>query len=325
MNFDIGEDRRAFAASIDKLTSAADLPKIVRTWSAGERDSGLALYGRLGDMGVTGLLVDAAAGGVGGDTVDMIVALERLGYACVPGPVVDTVAVAPVLLGADDRAAPLASGHALASVACSTLMPRALDADIASTVLYLGEQHGSLAEVGAGHSSVDAARTVFDVAAGDRLDADATTVRRAKELGSLGTASYLLGAGLRLLEMSVEYAKLRTQFGKPIGSFQSVAHLLADTMIALELARPLVLGAALALDTGSSGAERDVSAARVACGTAADRAARSALQAHGALGYTAEYDVSLYLTRIRAMGSAWGTARWHRARIADALVAERAS
>jgi alkylation response protein AidB-like acyl-CoA dehydrogenase len=325
MRFEIGDERRAFAASIDKLTASADMPAPVRSWARGEHHDGMELVQRLGEMGVTGLLVDTAVGGVGGDTVDVVVALERLGYACVPGPLVDTVAVAPGLLGTGDRAAALAAGTALASVASPSHMPRAVDAEQCDTVLYLGDDHAALAEVVASHPSVDPARTLCDVVEGERLDVSAAQVRTARDLGALGTAAYLLGAGLRLLDTTVEYATLRTQFGKPIGSFQSVAHMLADTKIALDLAHPLVLGAALAMDTGSAASARDVSAARVACAAAANRAARSALQVHGALGYTAEYDVSLYLTRIRALGSAWGTVSWHRGRIADALITERAS
>ena len=116
-----------------------------------------------------------------------------------------------------------------------------------------------------------------------------------------------------MLERSVEYAKQRTQFGKPIGGFQAVKHLLADVHVGLEFARPLLFGAALTLDP------RDVSAAKVACGDAAYRAARTGLQVHGAIGYTAEYDLALWLTKVRALVNAWGTQREHRDRIRAAL------
>jgi len=140
----------------------------------------------------------------------------------------------------------------------------------------------------------------------------------AVELGVLCTAAQILGAGQAILERSSEYASQRNQFGKPIGSFQAVKHLLADVMVALELARPLLFGAALAI--GTEDATRDISAAKIACSDAAYLAARNGLQVHGAIGYTQEYDLSLWLMKVRALYSAWGTQEEHRAQVLRALV-----
>ncbi|MEU5701802.1 acyl-CoA dehydrogenase family protein [Streptomyces aurantiacus] len=117
----------------------------------------------------------------------------------------------------------------------------------------------------------------------------------------LATAAQALGVGLALLDRTVAYVKQRSQFGVPIGSFQAVRHRLADAKIALEFARPLIFGAALSMDPA------DLAAAKVAAGEAAYGAARTALQLHGAIGYTAEYDLSLWLTKARALRSAWGS------------------
>jgi alkylation response protein AidB-like acyl-CoA dehydrogenase len=87
--------------------------------------------------------------------------------------------------------------------------------------------------------------------------------------------------------------------------------------VGLELARPLLFGAALGLD--GPDAAREVSAAKVAGADAAYRAARTALQVHGAIGYTAEYDLALWLTKVRALVAAWGTPRFHRDRVLAAL------
>ncbi|WP_280213689.1 acyl-CoA dehydrogenase family protein, partial [Nocardia cyriacigeorgica] len=123
--------------------------------------------------------------------------------------------------------------------------------------------------------------------------------------------------GSGLLDAATEYAKQRKQFGRPIGEFQAVKQKLADVLIALDLAEPLLHRAALT--AGGPDRARDVSAALVACGNAAHLAARTGLQVHGAIGYTAEYDLSLLLTKVTALRSAWGTADFHRARIAEAL------
>ena len=89
--------------------------------------------------------------------------------------------------------------------------------------------------------------------------------------------------------------------------------------IAIELARPLVYGAALSLADGASETARDVSAAKVAASDAALLAARSALQTHGAIGFTQEHDLSLWLLRVQALRSAWGDPTWHRRRVLEAF------
>ncbi|MFC7502504.1 acyl-CoA dehydrogenase family protein, partial [Nocardioides sp. GCM10030258] len=131
------------------------------------------------------------------------------------------------------------------------------------------------------------------------------------------TAAQLLGAGERVLADSVAYVKQRKQFGREIGSYQAIKHQLADVRIALDFARPLVFGAAL------DPTPRSVSAAKVACGDAAYLASRTGLQVHGAIGYTQEFDLSIWITKIRALVTAWGTPAFHRARILESLLAAR--
>jgi len=135
----------------------------------------------------------------------------------------------------------------------------------------------------------------------------------------LTTAAQLIGAARAMLDGSVEYAKQRSQFGRVIGSYQAIKHALADVHIAVELARPLVYGAALSLADDSPDVARDVSAAKAAASDAALLAARTALQTHGAIGYTQEHDLSLLILRVQALHSAWGDPTWHRRRVLEAL------
>nr|WP_281363744.1 acyl-CoA dehydrogenase family protein [Nocardioides daedukensis] len=133
----------------------------------------------------------------------------------------------------------------------------------------------------------------------------------------LATSAQLLGVGERLLADAVAYVKQRRQFGREIGSYQAIKHQLADCRIALDFARPLIHGAALTV-AGPEGA-RDVSAAKVAAAEAAYRTSRVALQVHGAIGYTQEFDLSIWILKVRALLTAWGTPAAHRARILSAL------
>jgi len=320
VNFEIDEQQRDFAASIDAAFGSADVPAAVRAWSAGDTGPGRKLWATLSDLGVTALAVAEEFDGIGAHPVDLVVATERLGYWGVPGPVAESIAVAPVLLaGHGERSAGLASGELIATVALRPHAPRALDADTAGLILVAGDGEVSDGTAGELHQSVDPARRLFDVTTvGKAQKADTA---RAFEFGALVTAAQLIGAGQAMLDASVEYAKQRSQFGRVIGSYQAIKHKLADVYIAVELARPLVYAAALSLADGSPNTARDVSAAKAAASDAALLSARSSLQTHGAIGFTQEHDLSLLLLRVQALHSAWGDPSWHRRRVLDGLEA----
>jgi alkylation response protein AidB-like acyl-CoA dehydrogenase len=311
VKFALDEQQRDFAASIDAALGAADLPGAIRAWADGDIAPGRKVWGQLADLGVTALVVPEKFDGLDAEPVDLVVALERLGRWSVPGPVAESIAVAPILLASDERSAQLAAGELIVTVALPPHAPRAVDAEAAGLVLLAGDDGVSQASVGECHRSVDPSRRLYDVtAAGTAWQAD---IKRAYEFGALATAAQLVGAAEALLSETVDYAKQRTQFGRTIGSYQAIKHKLADVHIAIELARPLVYGAALSLEP------RDVSAAKAAASEAGLLAARSALQTHGAIGFTQEHDLSLTLLRVQALRSAWGTPEAHRSRVLEAL------
>ncbi|MFI6565607.1 acyl-CoA dehydrogenase family protein [Streptomyces sp. NPDC050534] len=303
MRFSLDAEQRAFADSLDSMLTAADTPSVVRDWSHGDHASGRALWSRVAEAGVFSLAVPEEYGGVGVRPVELVLAFVELGRHAVPGPLVETVAAAALFTepgpAAKGLLPPLASGEAMV-----TLAPEgsyALDADVAATRLSLTPDGVRLAP---GHgplrTSLDPARRLAPLAPGGELLAAAPSSGQALAYARLTTAAQALGVGLALLDRTVAYVGQRTQFGVPIGSFQAVKHRLADAKIALEFARPVLLGAASTL------APADIAAAKVTACEAAYATARAALQLHGAIGYTAEYDLSLWLTKARALRSAWG-------------------
>lgn len=319
MRFALDSSHRDFASSIDALLARADMPSVIRSWSGGDTGQGLEVWRRLAETGVNGLLIADQDGGLGADAVDLVVAVEQLGRYAVPGPVAETIAVAPALLAQTDptRLAALATGS-LATVAAAPHVGFAVDADSAGIALFVDGRSMSTGRIGAGRNSVDRSRRLFPLTAGEPLgDVDFLP---AFDLGALATAAQLQGLGQTLLDISTDYAKQRTQFGKLIGQFQAVKHHLADVAVRLEMSRPLLHAAALSVRDVSVDSTRDVSAAKVACGDAAYRAARVALQVHGAIGYTLEHDLSLWITKVRALVTAWGTPAFHRGRVVDSLV-----
>ncbi|MGW6903932.1 acyl-CoA dehydrogenase family protein [Streptomyces sp. NPDC054940] len=322
MRFLLDAEQRAFADSLDAMLTAADTPSAVREWSRGEHARGRALWSRIAEAGVFGLAVPEAYEGLGPRPVELAVSFVELGRHAVPGPLVETVTAAALLAGLPDpgpakRLLPaLATGEAMATLAWEA--PYALDGDAATTHLAL-TPHGLYLSPGHGpvRPSLDPARRLTPLDPGGELLSPDPPTAHALAHARLTTAAQALGVGLALLDRTVAHVKQRTQFGAPIGSFQAVKHRLADAKIGLEFARPLVLGAALTMDPA------DVAAAKVTACEAAYATARTALQLHGAIGYTAEYDLSLWLTKARALRTAWGSPDVCRAELLSAAAGPR--
>ena len=295
MRFELDADQRDFAASLDSLLAASDTASVARAWAGGDHEPGLKLWTRLAQQGVTELSGEDT-------TVELCLAFEALGRHAVPGPWVESAAVLPLALGRD-------LSETIASLAAPPQVPYAPDADVASELFVVHDGRLHAATIDAPVRSVDRTRHLFQLVPGDEVDT--VELHDALALGVLATAAQLLGAGERVLTDSVTYVKQRKQFGREIGSYQAVKHALADVRIALDFARPLVYGAALG--------EVSQSAAKVAASDAAYLASRVGLQVHGAIGYTAEFDLSIWITKIRALVGAWGTPSFHREQLLEEL------
>lgn len=314
MRFLPTDEQADFARTLRSLLAAADVPAAVRDWAGGRHGPGRALWSRLADTGLFALAVPEAYEGLGPLPLELSLGFVELGRAGVPGPVVETAAACVLLAGLDEEALAkrflpgLAGGGASATLTLPGGSPYALDADAAAycfTVSEAGELRLAAGGGGPLLASTDPTRRLSVPPAGGELLAAGPRVlgaaRTAARWARLLTAAQCLGVGEALLARTVEYAKQRTQFGVPIGGFQAVKHRLADTLLGLEFARPLVWAAALSQEPA------DVAAAKLTAGESAYRAAMSALQLHGAVGYTEELDLSLWLRKARPLRDAWGT------------------
>jgi alkylation response protein AidB-like acyl-CoA dehydrogenase len=145
---------------------------------------------------------------------------------------------------------------------------------------------------------------------------------RAFDRAALGTAAQLVGLAARMIDMTVDYVKQRQQFGVVIGSYQALKHHLANALLKVEYARPPAYRAAYALTHDEPAQSRDVSFAKVYAADAAVSAARVALQCHGAIGYSFEYDLHLFMKRAWVLETRWGDTAFHRSRVADAVVGQ---
>ena len=309
MEFAFSEDQLAFRDAVRDLLAGTCPPEAVRTaWDADDPWDG-DRWEALVEMGVVGLTVPESDGGLGLTEVDLVLLLEEAGRAALPEPLMESALLAREVPGGG-------SAKVAAAPADATHVAGAASAD----VVVVGSTVYPAPTGVQPQPSVDRARRLVrtaDVTGGRAL---ATLDRDPFEPMAFGTAATLVGAARRLVEVTVDYAKERQQFGQPIGGFQAVKHHLASAHLAVEFAAPAVYRAAWSLATDQPTIARDVSMAKAMAGDAAEQAARVALQVHGAIGYTFESDLHLWMKRVWALSPAWGDAAWHRRRVATALL-----
>jgi alkylation response protein AidB-like acyl-CoA dehydrogenase len=336
MKFAFSDEQLLLAQSVrDVLTKECPPSRVRAAWTS-ESGRSPELWKTLAEQGIVGLTAPERAGGLGLAEVDLVLVLEEAGRVALPEPLLETTAVAIPLLAslpgvalAEAWLPRIVAGDAIATVGIGAHY--VADAHIADLLLLErgGEWHAltrDRVKLTAQHG-VDGAQRQFRVEwspAADTLIASgkvaASATAAAFDRGAFAASAILLGLAGRLIDTTVEYAKTRQQFGVPIGSFQAVKHHLTDAKLGLEFARPVVWRAADSIARGDADRSLHVSMAKAYASEAAMGAARTALQCHGAIGYSFEYDLHLWMKRAWTLAAAWGDAAWHRARVAAAIL-----
>ncbi len=354
MRFALSDEQLEFRDAVGNLLADTCGPDAVRAaWADAELAGGgpgggdgtvPAAWDALAAMGVLGICVPEEHGGLGMGDEDLVPLLVEAGRAALPEPLSSTAGVAASLL----------ASYAPAGLAAEWL-PRLATGEVRVGVGFGPDVHGGgvpvvaqaaacdlfvLFDRGEVHlvppsavdlepvRSVDGARHLARVTwspSPETLLVDGEPGFRATneafDRAALGAAAMLVGLSRRMLDMAVQYASERRQFGVPIGSFQAVKHQLADASLLVEFAEPLVLRAATSMADHDPSTSVHVSMAKAKASTAATGAARTALQVHGAIGYTVEYDLHLYLKRAWALAARYGDAGFHRRRVRSAVLA----
>lgn len=340
MDFTFDEQQVAFRDAIRKFLMVEAAPELLaEIW---ETPSGRSseLRAKAADQGLTALSVPEDYGGIGLGDVDWVLIQQELGYYAIPDSLSDTAYPAVHLLKnlspnggfAGEWLRKIASGKARVALG-HPINPLVADAELADLMLlwHEGEIHAlkpSQAQLSL-NPSIDRSRRLYKVKwtpdAGTRICAAShgrTLWDAVLNRASLATAAQLLGLAQRMLDLGIDYSAQRKQFGKPVGSFQAVKHHLADVAVKIEFARPVVHRAAYALSRGDSRQSVLVSHAKLAAGEAALLAARRSLQVHGAMGYTWETDLQMFMKRAWALEAAWGDRAFHKTRIASHIFAD---
>jgi len=315
------------------------------------------LWSKLTDQGYTGIIFPEAYGGVGLGKVELMLLMEEAGRALLPGPFFSTVVLAGSVLDAvgtpeqkKKYLEPICKGEVRSTVAIleagASWNPRDVqlnpvkgkltgekffvsDAAAADFLIVLARNSVFVVDSKAHGlkispmSGMDLTRKLYVVefnnTPAEELGPNAN-LPRALDITTAALAAELVGGMQRTLDVTVEYAKTRKQFGKPIGMFQAVQHQCADMYLETESSRSAVYYAGWALEENAPDAAAAVSIAKMYCSDAARTVGNRGIQIHGGMGFTWENDLHLYYRRAKASETAFGDATFHRERIASMVI-----
>jgi alkylation response protein AidB-like acyl-CoA dehydrogenase len=297
MDFRFSDDQLTLAESVRDYLVGTHGPEILRRLDAeGNRDP--AIWQGLVDMGLTVLCVPEEHGGLGLGLIEATLIATECGRVCLAEPLVDTAFVGvPWLIsrGRTDELDGIVSGSQ------KVAPPHQINPWVADGI-------------GDPVQSVDPLRQLT------KAPDHATNDPHLLNLGALMSAAQLVGLAEAMLHQANEYAKIRTQFGQPIGAFQAIKHQLANCAVAIEFAKPVLWRAAAAMQDSQPSAPIHVSHAKVATTDAAMLTSETAIQVHGAMGYTYEVDLHFWMKRSWALAGAWGDRSYHYRRLDDAIL-----
>lgn len=340
MDFTFSEDQLLFQDSVrDFLVNEVTPERLRASW---ESDTGRdeALWSQLAELGLTGMTVPEEHGGLGMTELDFVLLAQECGYVALQEPLVHIAMVAVPMLNtiggelAAQWLPKIATGEARvvvgleqnlvvedAHVADLIIMQRGTEL-FAATPDQVELQH---------NESVDPSRKLYSVQLNDGLtpiasgDQAVALMAAALNRGALGCAAQALGLAQRMIDLSVQYTSERQQFGKAIGSFQAVKHHMANVAVRLEYAKAPVHRAAYCIAMGDEKAPHAVSHAKLMACEAANLAAKNSVQVHGAMGYTWEVDLHIFMKKAWALANTWGDAGFHKTRVGERIFAENAA
>jgi alkylation response protein AidB-like acyl-CoA dehydrogenase len=341
VDFELSDDQVALRDAARALLDSRASPKQVR--EVVDADLGIddGLWAEMIAQGWTALAVPEDRGGLGLGIVELALLLEEVGGHAAPAPVLQQALALDALVQGDGPAElidALVAGDAIGTAAFApveavgsggawrlTGRPEPVIHAPAARVVVVRSTAAVFAVDGltsVAEPAMDRTRQVgwieLDHTAAVRLGGP-EAVERLVDLGAVGHSAELLGASARVLDLAVEYAKERVQFGRPIGSFQAVKHRCADMLVDVEGMRSAVYHAAWALGAGDPDASVAASTAKTWCSEASRRVMASGLQVHGGIGFTWEHDLHLFVKRAQLDGVSFGDATWHRDRLGRLL------
>jgi alkylation response protein AidB-like acyl-CoA dehydrogenase len=328
VNFDFTDDQQAIKRTATEMLAARFKPERVRELAeAGELDDGA--WKEMSELGWAGIFIDEDHGGQGLGVVELVILMEELGYALAPVPFLSNAAAGLALqfAGSDEqkeRWLPgIASGEARGTVGMvrdgeARLVP---DADSAEVIVLIGPD-GSTSVVPASDAEIEPLETMDRTRRFARVRAEggeplAGDCFAAGDRIATALSAETVGVAQKAMEMAVDYARDRKQFGRPIGSYQAVSHRCAQMLLEVEGSRSAAYYAAWCADSEPDSLAAASSMAKAYSSDAGWRVCGSSLQVHGGIGFTWEHDLHFYLKRAKTNAILYGSASEHRERLAE--------
>ncbi|MDN3653813.1 acyl-CoA dehydrogenase family protein [Thalassotalea ponticola] len=342
MDFTFSEDELALRDAVNRFLMTEAAPEVLREiW---QEDSGRSpqLRQAMVEQGLTALSIDEQYGGLAmGDLVWSLMSQE-LGYYAIPDSLIGTAYIGVGIISglADDVPQKsqwleqICTGQLRVAVSHPS-NPLVGDAHLCDLILHfdndglyaLSPEDVELTLNG----SIDTSRRLYAMAIKNSqatLIADSSAaqrlMRRAQTQGTLANAGQMIGLAQRMLDLSIDYVTQRKQFGKPIGSFQAIKHKLADVASKIEIAKPALYRAAYSMQNDHPLAQLHASETVLLCRSAGALAAKHGIQVHGAMGYTWEVDLQMFMKRCYALQSHWGVDGYHQQVLFDHITADGA-
>ena len=340
MNFSFSEDQLLFRDSVKEFLANEVTPELIRELWKSDSGRSQILWQQFAELGLTGMLVSEAHGGLGMNEEDFILIAEECGRVALPEPLVEIAMVATPLLQDCNKEAlnknflakivtgecKLALGH--------NINPLVSDAHIADLLLLQNKDEVHALEKSQveliAQESLDPSRKLFKVKWAPSPKTCIASGEQGKHLwqqtlnrGALAVAAQHLGLAQQMVSMSVAYTSERKQFGKAIGSFQAVKHHMANVAVKYEFAKAVIYRAANSVVTKHPHASVHVAHAKIAASEAALLAAKHGIQVHGAMGYTWEVNLQIWMKRAWALDNSWGSMGYHKKQIADFVLQDK--
>ncbi len=322
MRFDFDDEQAEIKDTAKQFLASRFKPDVVRELAEVSRYDD-ALWTEVSELGWPGIAIDEEFGGQGLGMVELIVLCEELGFACAPLPFLANAAAGIAIESAGSDAQKeqylpgIASGAGRGAIGDDAVV---LDAEGAEVIVLFGADGPRLLPAADAPLEpldlIDQTRRYSRLTAGEGEslpgDAEAASSRMV-----VAVAAELVGIGQRAMDMAVEYAKEREQFGRPIGAYQGVSHACAKMLYDVEEARSLTYAAAWAADAEPESLPMAAAMAKARASEAAWDVCKASIQVHGGIGFTWEHDLHFLLKRARADAQLFGTAGQHKERVAS--------
>ena len=357
MQFGLSESQQMLKDNARKFFAGECPMEEVRRLMETDTAYDASLWTKMAEQGYTGIIFPEEYGGVGLGKVELALLMEEAGRALLPGPLFSTVGLAGAVIESiaspelkKKYLTPICSGDARSTVAFleANASWNPSDIQMAATNGQLSGEKLFVTDAAVADFVIVVARNgVFAVsakAAGMKITlmngmdmtrklyrvefhntpceriGDASTIEKAFDVATMALVAELVGGMQRTLDITVEYAKMRKQFGKPIGMFQAVQHQCADMYLETESSRSAAYYAAWALEENAPDASVAVSIAKMYASDAGRNVGNRGIQVHGGMGFTWENDVHLYYRRAKSSETAFGDSTFHRERIARLVI-----